>query len=128
MAAAKAAAEKKQAQADAKAAEDVEAAVKAWAAAWSGQDLPGYLATYSETFTPADGSSLAQWQQVRGQRMAGKGQVEVDSLAVSVDGGEATAKFRQHSSAGGLVVSGRKTLMLRQENGQWRIVQEVDGR
>jgi ketosteroid isomerase-like protein len=91
--------------------------------------MPRYLAAYSDTFTPADGSSLAAWKDTRRQRIVGKNQIEVtlQNLAVSVNGEQATAKFRQNYAAGSLVVTTRKTLTLRQESGQWRIVREVAG-
>ncbi len=114
----------------AKVIEDIEASVNAWAQAWSNQDMSNYLAAYSDQFSPADGSSLTAWKDMRRQRIVGKQQIQVRlrQLHVAVDGERARASFRQDYDAGILKTTTRKTLTLRQENGAWRILTEVVGR
>ncbi len=111
------------------AASEVESAVNAWAAAWQKQDMPRYLNAYSEKFVPADGSSLDKWKEARRVRIVGKDNITVSlqNVRVSVDGDQATAKFRQRYVAGSLNSTTRKTLALRQEKGSWRIVRESTG-
>lgn len=108
---------------------EVESAVHAWAAAWQKQDMPRYLNAYSEKFVPADGSSFDKWKEARRVRIVGKDNISValQNLRVSVDGDQATAKFRQRYVAGSLNSTTRKTLALRQEKGAWRIVRESTG-
>lgn len=111
------------------AAAEVERAVHAWAAAWEKKDMAAYLDAYSDKFQPAGGGSLAAWKEGRRVRIVGKQDIEVSvrNLQVSVNGDEATAKFRQHYVAGALNTTTRKTLQLRHEKGQWHIVRESTG-
>lgn len=111
------------------AASEVESAVNAWVAAWQKQDMQRYLNAYSEKFVPADGSSLEKWKEARRVRIAGKDNISVSlqNIRVSVDGDQATAKFRQRYVAGSLNSTTRKTLALRHEKGAWRIVRESTG-
>ena len=108
---------------------DVERVVLAWAKAWEGKDMPGYLDAYSDKFSPAGGGSLAAWKESRRQRIMGKQaiNVEVRNLQVTVDGDQATAKFRQQYTAGSLNTATRKTLVLQHEKGGWHIVRETTG-
>ncbi len=108
---------------------EVESAVNAWAEAWQKQDMQRYLNAYSDKFVPADGSSLANWKEARRVRIVGKRNISVSlsNIRVSVDGDQATAKFRQRYVAGSLNTTTRKTLSLRNERGTWRIVRESTG-
>uniref|UniRef100_UPI0028A70BFD L,D-transpeptidase Cds6 family protein n=1 Tax=Comamonas sp. TaxID=34028 RepID=UPI0028A70BFD len=108
---------------------DVERAVNTWATAWEKKDMPGYLAAYSDHFSPAGGGSLSAWKEERRQRIVGKQAIVVNvrNLQVSVDGEQATAKFRQYYAAGALKTTTRKTLVMRLEKGHWRIMRETTG-
>lgn len=113
----------------AKEAAEVQAAVNAWVTAWEKQDMPGYLDAYSEKFEPGNGSSLAQWKEARRVRIVGKSGISISlqNIQVSVKGDQATAKFRQNYVAGNLNTTTRKTLSMRNERGNWRIVRESTG-
>ena len=76
----------------------------------------------------SDGDTL-RLSDDRRVRIVGKQDIEVSvrNLQVSVNGDEATAKFRQHYVAGALNTTTRKTLQLRHEKGQWHIVRESTG-
>ncbi|MEG1769640.1 MAG: hypothetical protein RR311_14300, partial [Comamonas sp.] len=118
------------AAAPADAAIQVESAVRGWAAAWQSQDMPRYLAAYSDRFEPANGASLAQWKNARRARILGKSSIAVklQNIQVSVDGDRATARFSQDYSAGALNSTTQKALSMRNEHGNWRIVREsTDG-
>lgn len=108
---------------------DVERVVNSWATAWEKKDMPGYLAAYSDHFSPAGGGSLSAWKEERRQRIVGKQAIVVNvrNLQVSVDGEQATAKFRQYYAAGSLKTTTRKTLVMRLEKGHWRILRETTG-
>jgi ketosteroid isomerase-like protein len=108
---------------------DVERAVNSWATAWEKKDMAGYLAAYSDHFSPAGGGSLSAWKEERRQRIVGKQAIVVNvrNLQVSVDGEQATAKFRQYYAAGALKTTTRKTLVMRLEKGHWRILRETTG-
>ncbi len=108
---------------------EVEAAVRAWAAAWSAKDMNGYLTAYGKDFAPPGGQSRKAWEEERRSRIVGKStiSVKIDKLQVSVQGNTATARFNQDYKADALAVSGRKTLTLNKVGDRWVIVKEVTG-
>jgi ketosteroid isomerase-like protein len=112
-------------------AEAVQAAVRAWASAWAGKDLNAYFASYGQGFSPAGHQARSSWETGRRARIASKSQISVtlSDLAIAVQGGVATARFKQHYSAGTLNISSRKMLELTREAGErWVIVRETAGR
>jgi tetratricopeptide (TPR) repeat protein len=107
---------------------EVEAAVRAWANAWSKRDLSAYYAAYTPDFR-GQTSSRKAWEQDRRDRIAPRRQinVEVQDLRISVERDQATARFRQVYSSDALSTTGRKTLQLVRSNGHWLIKQEAVG-
>ena len=108
---------------------DAEAAVVAWAKAWSNKDMTGYLGAYGKEFDPPGKQSRATWEEERRKRIAGKSSISVklEHLNVTAGGGKAVAKFRQDYRANSLVVSSRKTLHLVKVGERWVIVKESTG-
>lgn len=107
---------------------EVESAVRAWAAAWSKRDMGDYLAAYTADYSGQSGSRKA-WEQDRRDRIASRKQIKVElaDLRVTVEGDQATAKFKQVYSSDALSVNSRKTLQLVRSNGRWLIKQEAVG-
>ena len=105
----------------------VEAAVRAWAAAWSRKDLDAYFAAYSHDF--GAGKSHKAWEQERRDRISGKRSisVKVTDLNIKVSGSKATARFRQDYKADSLNVSSGKHLDLVRNGNEWVIVKETSG-
>ena len=114
---------------DAQAQEQVQSAVKAWAAAWSQKDIEAYFKAYSSRFVPGEGVSLAQWQEQRRLRISGKKQIRVDvgQLRVAQEGGKTVASFVQTYESSPIRAVSRKQLELVLENGHWLIVRETVG-
>ena len=108
---------------------DVESAVRAWAAAWSGKDMSSYLGSYGKDFATPKGEARKAWEDDRRKRIEGKSRisVKIESLAIAVNGDKATAKFKQGYSADSLNVSSRKTLDLAKAGDRWVIVRESTG-
>ena len=108
---------------------DVEAVVRAWAAAWASKDMNGYLASYGKEFATPGGQARKTWEDERRSRIVGKSSisVKVENLSVSVNGDKAVAKFKQGYSADSLNVSSRKTLDLTRAGDRWVIVKESTG-
>ena len=108
---------------------DVEAAVHAWATAWSAKDVPAYLAAYGKEFDPPGKQSRKAWEEERRSRILGKSKITVrlSDLAVHVTGNKATARFKQAYSADSLNVTSRKTLDLQKVGDRWAIVRESTG-
>lgn len=108
---------------------EVESAVRGWAAAWAAQDMDRYLAAYGPEFNPGDGQSRKSWEEERRARIVGKSRISVnlENVAINVNGQTATAKFRQIYRADNLNISSRKTLELRRSGNQWQIRKESVG-
>lgn len=115
--------------ADNPATKEIEAAVAAWARAWSAKDVKAYLAAYGKDFDPPGSLSRKAWEEERQQRIASKASisVKVDKLSISINGSHATAKFRQDYKAGGLAVNSSKTLDFAKVGEHWQIVKETVG-
>ena len=103
----------------------VAAAVRAWAAAWSSKNLPGYFGAYLPAYAPP-GMSHAAWLAQRRTRIGDKASIDVSlaQLRTRVDGNSATASFVEHFRAGALRFVGLKTLQLRLLDGRWLIASE----
>jgi tetratricopeptide (TPR) repeat protein len=108
---------------------DVEAAVAAWARAWSARDVKAYLAAYGKDFDPPGSMGRKAWEEERQQRISSKASitVKVEKLNVNVNGTRAVAKFLQDYKAGGLAVSSHKTLDFSKVGDRWQIVKETVG-
>ena len=107
----------------------VEAAVQAWAAAWSAKNMAAYLGAYGEDFDPPGKQSRKAWEEERRLRIVGKASisVKVSDLQIKVEGDKAVARFRQAYNADSLSVSGRKRLNFQKVGERWLIVNEVSG-
>ncbi|BAN69690.1 TolC family outer membrane protein [endosymbiont of unidentified scaly snail isolate Monju] len=99
--------------------------IQDWAAAWASGNVDNYFSFYSSAFKPAKGSRSA-WRTAR-RRVIGRAhniQVDIDDIEVSVQGDNATARFRQRYRAHNYRDVSNKVLRLRRENGRWMIVSE----
>jgi tetratricopeptide (TPR) repeat protein len=108
---------------------DVEAAVQAWAKAWSSKNMSGYLGAYASNFTPPGGQSRKDWEADRKARIMPRNKIDVDvsDLAVSLNGDRASVRFRQAYASDSLSVTSRKTLDLVKSGNRWLIVRESTG-
>ena len=108
---------------------DIDAAVRAWAAAWSAKDVSGYLGAYGKDFDTPGSQARKAWEEDRRARIVGKSRisVKVDDLVVSGSGAKATAKFKQTYAADSLNITSRKTLDLVKVGDRWVIVRESTG-
>jgi tetratricopeptide (TPR) repeat protein len=106
---------------------DVEAAVKAWANAWSRKDVDGYFSAYAKDY--GAGKSRKSWQQERRERILGKNSISVklSDIKVSINGNRAVVKLQQDYKADKLSISGAKQLELVRSAGSWLIVKESSG-
>ena len=108
---------------------EVEAAVRAWAAAWSARDADRYLAAYAPDFTPARNQDRKRWETERRARIADKSSISVgiEDLVISINGQAASARFKQVYRADKVKETGRKTLELQRVGNQWLIRKESAG-
>ncbi len=108
---------------------EVDAAVHAWASAWSRRDIAGYLGAYTSEYATA-GKSHKAWEEDRKARILPRKHiaVEISDLRVSVNGDKAQAHFKQTYESDTLTTSGHKTLdLVRSPSGKWLIKQESVG-
>jgi len=109
--------------------EEVLQAVRAWAGAWSKQDLDAYLAFYAKDFKTPKGETRAQWEAARKQRISTPKKIEVavESPKVTLKGDSAVVTFRQAYRSDNLKIKGSKTLHMVRSDGRWLIQQERSG-
>ena len=109
--------------------QEVIAAVQAWAKAWAGKDMAGYLGAYGDKFDPPGKQSRKAWEAERTDRIVSKRAITVDvsDFDVKMADGKASVDFRQNYKAGSLVANSRKTLEMMRQNGRWMIVRESSG-
>ena len=108
---------------------DVEAAVRAWANAWSDKNTTAYLGSYGQNFGTPGNQPRKDWEADRRASIASKSRISVrlSDLSIAVQTGKAVVKFKQNYSADSLVVSSRKTLELVKVGERWLIVKESTG-
>lgn len=106
--------------------EAVERVVLRWASARSHGRTVDVVASYSADFTPP-GGDRAGWERSWHRALAAPARVELRDLETRVEGHRAVATFLE-------VVEGRdgtraasRRLLLQQENGVWRILEERSG-
>ena len=110
--------------------DEVLEAVNAWAQAWSRKDVEAYLGFYAKDFSTPKGEARADWEKQRRQRILAPKSiaVSIEAARVSREGDAATVTFRQGYKSDSFSSRGAKTLvMVRSEDGRWRIRQERVG-
>ncbi|MEO5352116.1 MAG: nuclear transport factor 2 family protein [Magnetococcus sp. XQGC-1] len=101
--------------------------VKEWADAWTRQDAQAFLGFYSENFLPEHNWNRVEWQEAYMTLLnpATRVRVTLGDLAIELETAEqATAFVRLEFASAGERWEKRKTLQLRKEQKQWRIVSE----
>ena len=107
--------------------DSVEKAVKAWAKAWSAQDVEAYLASYSDDFEPEGNKSLSKWQSERKLRLRKPTyiKISVNDIKVNMHGNSyAVVRFQQRYESNTYADSIGKELILRKYGSVWLITQE----
>ncbi|MGB4467168.1 MAG: tetratricopeptide repeat protein [Azovibrio sp.] len=106
--------------------QEVSRALAAWAAAWSKQDVKGYLSFYAPNFDTPKGMSRKAWEQERRERISRPSWIKVsyDPPKISVDGNKATVRIRQHYQASNFKSSSSKTLVFTKSGNSWLILSE----
>ena len=109
---------------------DVLNAVGKWAKDWAGKNPDGYLAAYSKSFKPEDGTSRAAWSATRRERITTPKRISVEVLGATVEmtsATEAKVTFRQAYNSDALQTRSRKTLTMVKEGSTWLITRERVG-
>jgi hypothetical protein len=101
--------------------------VEAWAKAWSEQRVEDFLAFYSNTFEPSDGSSRASWEAERRERISSPARIDVRVALTDLrrlDDDRVEVTFLQSYESDRVTDVVLKTLELLREGGNWRIAAE----
>ena len=101
-----------------------------WAQAWSGNDVPRYLAHYSPDFHPPEGMNRSEWEAQRRARIAAPRQIQVEITSPKVkfsDARRATVVFRQRYESGSLKLLNVKTMVMVKAGSRWLIEEEHSG-
>jgi len=109
---------------------DPVAALKAWAKAWSRQDVAAYLGCYSAGYHPA-GTTHKEWEDRRRERIGAPKWilVEVGSPTVVVSQpGHTEIVYRQSYQTETGKLASRKRISLELQEGEWKIVAESEAR
>lgn len=110
---------------------NIEGSVRAWADAWSQQDVEGYLNSYSSAFIPPGNLSRTAWNEQRRERLKNPGfiKVEIEQLEIQPLSNQiASVTFKQRYQSDRFSETTRKLLLLRLDEGAWQIVQEAETR
>jgi hypothetical protein len=103
-------------------------AVRRWAAAWSRQDVVGYLAAYDPQFTPENGVDHGSWAAQQRMLVSSPSsiEVEVSEFDVRIVASDRVAvEFEQAYRSNSFSDRVRKTLDLAWRDGSWKIVREA---
>jgi hypothetical protein len=103
------------------------AALKRWAAAWSGQDVESYLAAYDAAFLPPHDLSRTQWEAQRRLRLERPKKIEVmlsDFEVSSTARGSLTVKLLQRYRSDSYRDTTRKGFIMVLREGSWKIGDE----
>ncbi len=102
--------------------------VEKWAAAWSAQNVKEYLSFYGDSFRPAGGMKRNEWEQQRHDRLKRPRFINVKlrrpSVAIFENQTLAAVSFTQYYSSNTYKDVGYKVLILKRQNGTWRIIHE----
>jgi hypothetical protein len=104
------------------------AAVERWRAAWSAQDVDGYLDSYVPGYRPDAATTHEDWRRIRRERLTRPEWIEVtleglELRAASGDG--ARVAFEQAYTASNYADRERKTLRLERRDGRWLIAEDA---
>ncbi len=107
---------------------EVEAALKAWAHAWSSRDVNGYASAYTPDFKGSTADHAA-WLKERKSRIEARSRinVSVSDVKVTLNGDRATVRFLQNYQSDGPSARSRKAVTMQKVQGKW-LIQEESGR
>lgn len=107
--------------------EELVSAIECWKNAWSGQDVDGYLASYSSDFNTPRGEPRATWERVRRARLTRPAYIRIDVTYERfelIEPDVVEVQFRQGFESNTYADESDKILRMRREHGTWKILEE----
>lgn len=98
-----------------------------WSESWARQEIEKYLSCYSDRFQPVGGMDFQKWQEIRRARLKRPDWIEVGVTEVKispVSRRHARVFFRQHYHSDRFEDDTYKEVVLVDEGGDWRIIEE----
>ena len=106
---------------------DILKAVNDWADAWSGQEVNNYLGFYSNDFMPPNDLDRTSWEELRANRLNSPNFISVDVIKPTVTShgnDHASVRFLQSYQSDTYSDQIKKTLLMKNVNGRWLIIEE----
>ena len=103
-------------------------AVKNWAKAWADQRVDAYIDSYTSDFKPRQYKKREYWEAQRRKRLSKPSSINIQLSNIQVslaEDGTATVTFVQIYRSPIFSDNVRKTLILKQESGGWKISSET---
>ncbi|MBU2497862.1 MAG: L,D-transpeptidase, partial [Proteobacteria bacterium] len=99
--------------------------LEAWREAWEVKEIDRYMSFYSSQFSSSS-MDWHQWKQYKEHvaKKYGGINVEIDNLRIFKNDGLVVSMFNQKYSTAGFHSEGEKTLFLRQNSKEWKIIGE----
>jgi murein L,D-transpeptidase YafK len=105
---------------------EIRSLVKGWATAWSAKDIDLYAGYYAQEFR-SRGMNRSRWIQYKNRlnRQYKYIKVNYEGLRIRLGESRATVSFVQHYESDRYRAVGQKWLVLKREEGQWKILRET---
>lgn len=98
-----------------------------WRKAWETANFEGYLATYSKNFAPPDGGAFSAWREKRRKSLSRPKTIRIrisDTVAETLPDDRLLVSFTQDYQSDEYRDKVQKSLILTEESGDWKIVEE----
>jgi adhesin transport system outer membrane protein len=102
--------------------------VEDWLSAWNNKDLTAYLATYADSFVPANKMNRLAWEAMRKSRITKQGGLQIvigKVVPIQCDAKTAEVSFPQEYGSVDYKDKVEKTLSLEKVKGVWKIIKET---
>lgn len=106
--------------------EEIASLVDNWLKAWSSKDIESYGSYYASDFR-SQGMNRSAWLKKKRRLSRKYDFIQVTQQGLTIEKGKKTssASFVQTYQSSGYKVVGRKKLLLKREDGQWKIFREI---
>ena len=107
----------------------IRSTIAAWAKAWAGKDIVGYLGAYASDFETPGAIPRATWETQRTERINAPKKISVSAKIskITITGNEATVVFRQSYKSDKITSNNTKTMRLAKSGDKWLIRTERAG-
>lgn len=101
--------------------------LESWKNAWEAADIDGYLAAYSKSFAPPDGTTFSAWKEKRQKSLTRPKAIRIrisDAVIETLPNNQLLITFKQHYESDNYTDTVIKSLTMVQETDGWKILNE----